>query len=881
MEASPMKTKAGANLKQFVDLFELAPIAYLSLGPDRIVRMANRAAAELLGRDRASLQGADFDAMVDGAFREEFDASLGKLLATGVVQTLYLQLSRESAPRASVSLTASLGAGEGECLLAMIEIGARQLEAENQLLALKERHRSLNRMSQNFYWTSDAEHRIKKMSLISRDTGKAFLQHAPTTGMRRWEAPYLSPGEDAWAAHRETLDARQPFRNFELSRLGLDGAEHFFSISGDPLFDASGEFLGYHGLGRDITVRKMAERTLRESEERYRSLFANAGDGILILSEDGSIVAANAAFARMHGYGVQEILELPLKNLLVPEDWSLAPERWRRVLGGERLTLEVDHIHKDGRVFRVEVSSNRVSVGNVTYIQTFHRDITERRLAERAVRESEERFRNLFANAGDGIMIVSQDRRIVAYNEAFARMHGYGVEEMANIELKRLLTPKTYEEGPQRWRRLISEKRMTMEVEHYHKDGHIFPVEIVASLIDSAGELLIQTFYRDITERKHAETALLRAIMAAQNANRAKTRFLAAASHDLRQPVQAINLFLDALAQSGPSEEQKEILHYLGMSVRGLRELLNVLLDISQLDAGAVKPEASAISVEKLLRDLESEFAPIAGGRNLRLKRFVGRDMTLLADPGLLLRALRNVVGNALKYTEQGGILLAARRRGAFGVLQVWDSGIGIAPQDLGRVFEEYFQIGNNARDRNKGLGLGLSIVERLIKLIDGRISCRSRPGRGTVFEITLPLALGPSKEDASASPIGPAAGAAGLLRFAGRHIVVVEDDSLVAKSIEQALGALGARVTTFCSAEEALVSDSSLGAELYISDFRLPGALNGMQFLAVMQQRSAAPINAVLMTGDTALNQTELSASSRWKVLFKPIDLRALLAAI
>ena len=758
MTSNPNQPRAGspggkaneAALEQFVDLFELAPIAYLSIAADRTIRRVNCAAADLLGCDGESLSGLDFGLFVADDARAEFDEFLAKLRATGAVQILHSDLAGGDATPVAVVMTARTGRGEGECLLAIAESGKAQQAAERSLRALQARARSLNKMSPNFYWETDAEHRITHMSLLSRQTGRTYLKHAPGIGMRRWEAPYLSPGEAQWEAHRAVLAARQPFRNFELSRLGLDGAEYHFSISGDPVFDESGAFTGYHGLGRDISERKQADKTLRESEERYRSLFANAGDGILILSGDGSIIAANETFARMHGYSVAEVLKLTVKDLLVPQAWELAPERWRRVLEGESLTLEIDHYHKAGHVFTVEVTSKRVLLGNVTYMQTFHRDVTERRRAEATLRQSEARYRSLFAEAGHGIVILSPDRRITAYNEAFARMHGYSVQEMAGLGLKDLLAPATYAAGPEQWRRTLAEERITLEVEHIHKDGHAFPVEVSASLIHVGDDVLMQTFHRDITERKNAEVALVAAIRAADSANRAKTRFLAAASHDLRQPVQAINLFLDALAQTELRGEQEEILRYLGMSVRGLRELLNALLDISQLDAGVVRPEVKTVSAEQLLRELYNEFALIARGKNLHFRFLAAKDLPLITDPSLVLRALRNIVGNAIKYTERGGVLVCARRRGANAVLQVWDTGIGIAPEHIEHISEEYFQVANPARDRTKGIGLGLSIVERLVKLIDGRLSCRSRLGKGTVFEIRLPLASGLPQSDAS-----------------------------------------------------------------------------------------------------------------------------------
>jgi len=895
MKAGAEQTNASANLSalrhqaaaqpqpmQYVDLFELAPVAYLSLDADHTIQQMNFAAAELLGAERERLQGTRFDLLVANHSRRELGDFLAQVIATGTKQTCQLDLAREHQPALAVSLTAKSVGGEGLCLVTIMDITQRRLAAERELLEAKARFRALTRMSYNFYWKTDAEHRLTQTDLVNRHTGVRTFQQGPHIGSRRWEVPYLSPDAEGWAAHRAMLDAHLPFRNFELSRLGVDGTERHITLSGDPVFDASGAFTGYHGLGRDITEGKLAEKAVRESEERYRNLFANAGDGILILSREGRLIAANETFARMHGYTVPEIMRMSLQDLVTPETFELAPQRWERIYSGELQSVEVEHRHKDGHVFTVEISASLISSGGETQMQFFYRDTTERKLAEKAVRESEERYRNLFANAGDGILIVSSDRRIVAHNESFARMHGYSMEEMANIDLKDLLTPETYKGGPHRWRRILEEKRMSLVVEHFHKDGHVFPVEITASLIHSGGEVLMQTFHRDITERKRTEAALLAAKQVADNANRAKTRFLAAASHDLRQPVQAINLFLDALAQTELSDEQREISGYLGLSVRSLRELLNTLLDISQLDAGAVKPELAAISIENLFRELETEFGHLANEKNLRLRFFACRDLSLLADPRLLQRALRNIVGNAIKYTDKGGILVGVRRRGADAEIQVWDTGIGIAAEHMGQIFEEYFQIDNQARDRNKGTGLGLAIVERLVKLIDGEIHCSSRPGRGTVFGLRLPLARKRERGDKGRVPQAVAGmDALALSRFGGKRVVVVEDDPLVLKGIEHALTTLGATVASFGNAEAALADEEAAAADLYISDFRLPGRLNGVQLLDAIQRRSAEPIKAVLMTGDTLSNQIELSASTNWKVLFKPIDLRALLSAL
>jgi signal transduction histidine kinase len=229
---------------------------------------------------------------------------------------------------------------------------------------------------------------------------------------------------------------------------------------------------------------------------------------------------------------------------------------------------------------------------------------------------------------------------------------------------------------------------------------------------------------------------------AAEAATAAKSRFLAAASHDLRQPIQAINLFQDALSKTNLDPEQKRISDYLLRSVLNLGDLLNALLDISKLDSGVITATPQVISIDHLLGCIDSEFAPIAAARSLRFKLyFPSAEMALFADEKLLQTLLRNLVGNALKYTVQGGILVAIRRRGDQAIIQVWDTGIGIAQADVDAIFDEYFQVANPERDNAKGLGLGLSIVKRLAKLMETEVRCRSLLGRGSVFEFRLPLA--------------------------------------------------------------------------------------------------------------------------------------------
>ncbi len=387
----------------------------------------------------------------------------------------------------------------------------------------------------------------------------------------------------------------------------------------------------------------------------------------------------------------------------------------------------------------------------------------------------------------------------------------------------------------------------------------------------------------DISRQKRAEADLSRAKLEAEQANKAKARFLAVASHDLRQPIQAINLFKDALIRADLTGEQRSIARFLSLSVNSLSELLYSLLDFSKLDAGMVQPQKRPIDVEEIFRSVDEAFSSVAQQRNLRFKFFYPfKGLVLYTDPGLLLSVLRNLIDNAFKYTEIGGVLVGVRKREGRFLIQIWDTGVGI-PDGVGeRIFEECYQVSNPKRDRAKGIGIGLSIARRTARLLEGDVVFRSREGRGSVFEISLPLcditdrcaklvSVSADVPNENAMPVDCSI-------FSGWRVVVVEDDPVVAKSIELSLQVLNMDVDVFGSAEEAVASPRLLGGDFYISDYVLPGE-NGISLLESIQSRSSSPIRAILMTGATSPERQEEIQSQRWRLLLKPANLSLILS--
>lgn len=390
----------------------------------------------------------------------------------------------------------------------------------------------------------------------------------------------------------------------------------------------------------------------------------------------------------------------------------------------------------------------------------------------------------------------------------------------------------------------------------------------------------------DITALKRAETMMRDALAAEEQANRAKSRFLAAASHDLRQPLHAMGLFVGALAERVEGLEAGEILGNLRTTLGALDEMLNALLDISKLDAGVTKPALAEVALGPLLRRLHAEFGPEACAKGLDF-RIVECSASVRSDPALLESLLRNLLSNALRYTVRGKVLLGCRRRGNAVALEVRDTGIGIPPAQIEEIFEEFRRlepvgtngVGTNGAGVNaaRGAGLGLAIVQRTARLLEHPLTVRSMPEKGSLFGVALPLlrARVPAAPEVGARPAMPASQPLG-----GRRVLVIDDDGAVLTSMRGLLSSWGCEVRTASSLAQALSSlDGAPPPELVIADYRLQ-AETGVEAIAEMRRVLGRPLPAVVVTGDSALVR-RAGRLDGLPILLKPVPparLRALL---
>ncbi|HEX5363504.1 MAG TPA: ATP-binding protein [Gallionella sp.] len=403
-------------------------------------------------------------------------------------------------------------------------------------------------------------------------------------------------------------------------------------------------------------------------------------------------------------------------------------------------------------------------------------------------------------------------------------------------------------------------------------------------IFDSAGRpLKMHGTIQDVTDRKQAEQVLNESIRQLKEKELAKTRFLAAAGHDLRQPLAAANLFIDALKFTGPTPDQNKIIQRLDQAMGTFNGLLEALLNISKLDAGVIKPEYTPIQVPKLLDWLEQSFSAMAHEKGLGFKTrsSMKEALVICSDLDLLKSVLMNLVSNAIKFTTSGAILVSARRRGEEVLFQVWDTGIGIDPEHLENIFDEFYQINNPQRDRTSGLGLGLAIVNRALMLLGVEVTCRSKIGIGSVFGFRLPLARASDMETHQSATVTSRNEAIDELFARGKRFIVVEDDRLVAQAMVNCLEAMGGEVVYFKNAEEALQHANIEFGDYYIADYMLGGRLNGIQLLNQLRQRMGRHIKAVLLTGDTSPAFIREAEDCNWPVLHKPVNTSRLISSL
>jgi PAS domain S-box-containing protein len=407
------------------------------------------------------------------------------------------------------------------------------------------------------------------------------------------------------------------------------------------------------------------------------------------------------------------------------------------------------------------------------------------------------------------------------------------------------------------------------------RDGTQFPIDVMLNGTEVDGALAIVAIARDLTERARLESALTEARDSAVRANIVKSRFLAAASHDLRQPLQTIWSLHSVLARTLTGSEVAPQLALLEESVRTMDQILASLIDINRLEQGSIVPEARDFALQEILPRLRSEFGYAASSKSLRLELADSSEYAR-SDPMLLMVILRNLLGNAIKYTTRGSVRLEVQVQDSNLRLAVTDTGPGIAPEHLTRLFDAFYQVDNPSRDQRRGVGLGLSIVQMICRLLGHEVAIDTRVGVGSTFSVTLPRGVCAPRPLAPATVTAPRP----ALPLQRPRVLHIEDDPGVAQSMAMLLRLEGYEVLSVCSRAEALqqLRLPGPGPDLILCDYQLPMGFTGDEIVSELAGLLGHKPPTIMLTGDIADRHLERARRVAERILPKPVAIDLLL---
>jgi two-component system, sensor histidine kinase len=477
--------------------------------------------------------------------------------------------------------------------------------------------------------------------------------------------------------------------------------------------------------------------------------------------------------------------------------------------------------------------------------------------------------RTLLDLAPDPTVIVDAGGTVVFTNAQVERTFGYGPAELVGVPVENLLPERFKDAHPHHRERFASHAKprpMGAGGTLYgrHKDGHEFPIEISLSPVATDEGLLVVAAVRDATVRQDKEDRLVATIGQ-------RSRFLAAASHDLRQPLQTLNLLNRAAnRQADQNAPLLGLIEQQQLALDSMSALLASVLDISKLDSGAIAPSPTACAIQDVLDRVRSDFEPQANDKGIELS--IERSTEgVRTDPELLRRLLGNLVSNAIRYTHRGQVGIVCVRRGDELAVEICDTGIGIPQDQLERVFEEFYQV-DNGTHRPEGLGLGLSIVQRLQQLLGCGVHVESVVGKGTTFRVTIPRA--------ELEPF-VAADSVSERAASGGRVLIVDDELSVADATSLLLKIEGFEVSVVSSEQEALDCMRVFSPEVVVSDFHLRGNETGAGVVAAVRAQLGALVPVIFVTGDTARSAITNLRIENALVLNKPVRAEDLLGAL
>ncbi|WP_372396815.1 ATP-binding protein [Azospirillum sp. HJ39] len=721
------------------------------------------------------------------------------------------------------------------------------------------------------------------------DSRRAF-EEGLVVGVRVYDSGGLLTMGAGRATFQGTVTDRDEFRIArDAAPRGLViGVPYVSSETQDLLIPVSRRLEGDDGSFTGIAVADIPA----EAFQRYYRVLGMPPDGVAtLLRPDGTIIARNVGTLAVSGRGFanaevwQALKQSPIGHMRMrsPVDgverilaYRSAPDYPVVAIVGLSVETVFGPWRDNARLYIGWAVATTVVI--LLFVIAFIVELQWRRHADRALR-----VRNRALGwSNDGIMVADATQAgmpIVYVNPALERLLGTPSSALMGSGALTALERATRDRAalqPLRDAIVVGrDARVELSRAGDGPEGGRC-LELSASPVRDHDNRLVSLIatVRDISEHKRAQSALTEARREADRANIAKSKFLAAASHDLRQPVQSLMLLMEVLSSRITDGMTRNVLGTMDRALGALKMLLDGLLDVSRLEAGAVVPEMEVFALTEVMERVAANSRPVAIQKGLLL-HIVPCHAHVRSDPMLLGRILQNLVENALRYTDRGRILIGCRRRGGTLRIEVWDTGIGIPADQQEDIFQEFVQVGNASRNRDQGLGLGLAVVRRLSVMLGHPVTVRSTPGHGSVFSVEVPLAPPPAvKAAVPAAAPRPA--------FA-TTVLVIEDDGIVREGLRAMLVEWGYTVLAAESCAEALdLAHRGPAPDLIVADYRLRESRTGTEAIREVRLALGRILPGILVTGDTAPARALEAEAGNFRVMHKPViaaDLRRAVA--
>lgn len=567
---------------------------------------------------------------------------------------------------------------------------------------------------------------------------------------------------------------------------------------------------------------------------------------------DNPIIFVNREFTYITGYEAADAIGRNPRFLQGPgTECEAAKVISQAVQTDSAICVELTNYRKSGEAFlmRIEVHPVYGEDGALVLYAATLSEVTRERQAGAALRASESRWRALIAAMPMALCEISRDGIVTAANGHAEHIFGFGPQGLIGRPTESLMAvPSDRAELIAQLNRegIVNDREMRIR----RADGSLRWTLFSASKVHGPDDGSVVIF-QDVSAQKQRQQELEESIAAAERMAKARMRFFAAASHDLRQPLQALALFTSALEGQEMTDSARMILSSMKSALGSMEDMFNGLLDVSRIDAGVLVPDRHVFQINDICERLEDEFQAVAKDAKLEM-RMVPSSATIHSDPALLSRILRNFLANAVKYTGQGRILMGCRRHGGSLRIEVWDNGPGIPSDQLLTIFNEFYQSEGQGPSRKGGIGLGLAIVQRLARLLGHRLDVRSEVGRGTMFAVEVPLAEDGPPAKSSPDVASHDENAEESRKLAGAVVAVVEEEPAIRAALRLLLAEWGCQAVVEASGAALDVALHAIGQrpDVIIADRTLSGGEMGVHVIEGLRRRYHTDIPAFLFTG-------------------------------